>query len=83
MKLSSTTKNRLALLYFLAAAAYVLFWLADRSIGFTEIILLTLYACFVVWIWRQPSPARPLASSRYEVEVCQPDNNPIHFIERK
>lgn len=81
MKLSSTTKNMLLFFYVVAAFAYVLFWLAQRSsIGFSELISIILMVLIGVW------PAirrRRLNSSRVYVEVCKPDNNSIRLIERK
>lgn len=79
MKLSSTTENLFILFCGLVGVAYILF--RRPGFGFSDIMLLILWGCVVVWLWRLPSSSQP--SHRYTVEVCKPDNNPIHLIERK
>jgi len=49
--------------------------------GWVDIITSIIVVLMLGAIWlRQPSPR---SKQRYEVVVSQPDNNPIHLIERK
>lgn len=53
--------------------------------GFTELILIIyiVLVCGGIWFWPAIRRRRRLNSSRVYVEVCKPDNHPIHLIERK
>lgn len=81
-ELPSRDNKILLCVWVLATIACVLLLLGKQDyIGFGDVVFAMLYACFVVWVWRQPSPR---SKPRYEVVVVnQPDNNPIHLIERK
>lgn len=50
--------------------------------GWIDLIEYGLYALGAFALWRT-FPRRRVNSSRVYVEVCKPDNNPIHLIERK
>jgi len=50
--------------------------------GWVDLIEYSLYALLAGALWRT-FRRRRVPSSKYTVEVCKPDNNPIHLIERK
>lgn len=81
-ELTPREKKILLCAWVLSACVYAQKCLEQNGvIGFGDIVFFTLFSCFWLWVCLRPSSSK---KQRYEVVVVnQPDNNPIHLIERR
>lgn len=80
-KLWSRDNKILLCVWVLLTVACVLTLLAKQGfIGFGDVVSAMLYACFLLWLWRRPSPSR---QQRYEVVVVSEPEHSRPLIEER